>query len=104
MAEPKSPTEKTSPTSAAEGGWKGRISAALIGGSVLSFAIGVAMTIYLPGFDGLDEAFYGGLGLVLIWPVVMLWVLFARTGWRAWRRVLIPLLIFLTLNVLGLMG
>ncbi|MEM8964536.1 MAG: hypothetical protein AAGD38_23820 [Acidobacteriota bacterium] len=81
----------------------GRVAAALIGGSFLSFAIGLFVTIYIPGFDGLDEAFLGGLSLVVIWPVVMLWVLFATTAWRAWKRALIPFLIILAFNVAGLL-
>ena len=86
-----------------EAGWWGRVTAALIGGSLLSFAVAVAVTIYVPGFDGLDQAFMGGLILVAIWPPIMLWVLFARTGWRAWKRVLIPMALFLALDVTGLM-
>ncbi|MDA8018234.1 MAG: hypothetical protein MPN21_12380 [Thermoanaerobaculia bacterium] len=90
------------PDGAKGGGWKGRISAAVIGGTVLAFAVGVFVTIYMPGFDGLDQAFMGGLVLVLAWPSIMLWVLFARSGGKAWVRVLIPFTLFLALDVGGL--
>ncbi|MEM1205865.1 MAG: hypothetical protein AAGN66_21725 [Acidobacteriota bacterium] len=86
-----------------EGGWKGRISASLIGGSLLAFSIGLFVTIYVPGYDGLDEAFLGGLALVLLWPVLMLWALFARTTAWAWGRVLVPTVLILTMSVVGLL-
>ena len=91
------------PKNDAETGWWGRVTAALIGGSLLSFAVAVSITIYVPGFDGLDQAFLGGLSLVAIWPLIMLWVLFARSGWLAWKRVLIPMALFLALDVTGLL-
>ena len=84
-------------------GWWGRVTAALIGGSILSFAVGVSVTIYVPGFDGLDQAFMGGLALVAIWPPIMLWALFARSGWRAWKRVLILVALFLAIDLAGLL-
>ena len=87
----------------AETGLRWRVAAALIGGSLLAFAASVSVTIYVPGFDGLDEAFLGGLTLVAIWPLIMLWVLFARSGWHAWKRVLIPTAVFLALDVTGLL-
>ena len=83
--------------------WTGRIVAALIGGSLLAFAAGLSVTIYVPGFDGLDQAFMGGLSLVLIWPPIMLWVLFAGSTGRAWRRVLNPLVLFIALDAAGLL-
>ncbi|MEM7586963.1 MAG: hypothetical protein AAF560_26465 [Acidobacteriota bacterium] len=86
-----------------ETGWRGRITAALIGGSLLAFAAAVSITIYVPGFDGLDQAFLGGLALVLIWPMAMLWILFARTGWKAWRRALVPFTLFIALDIAGLL-
>jgi len=87
----------------AERGWTGRISASLIGSLLLSFALGVACSIYLPGSSGLDQAFAGGLILALAWPVFMLWILFARSGWRAWGRVLIGFLGLVALDIAGLL-
>ncbi|MEM7048799.1 MAG: hypothetical protein AAF604_04030 [Acidobacteriota bacterium] len=83
--------------------WRGRITASLLGGTLLSFAIAVAITIYMPGFDGLDQAFQGGLALVLIWPMVMLWILFATSTGRAWLRALVPLVLFVALDIAGLL-
>ncbi len=88
--------------SRAEVGWRGRIIAALLGGAALSVLAGIAGTIYIPGFDGLDQAFTGGLILALVWPTAMLWILFARNGWRAWMRVLVPLAALLALDIAGL--
>ena len=85
------------------GGWMGRVAAALIGGTLLAFAVGVFVTIYVPGFDGLDEAFMGGLILVLVWPPIMLWALSARSTGKAWARVMIPAFMFIALDAAGLM-
>ena len=85
------------------GGWRGRVAAAIVGGSLLSFALGLCVTIYVPGQDGLDEAFMGGLALVVVWPIAMLWILFAHSAWGAWKRALIPLALLIALDVAGLM-
>lgn len=100
-----SETAQGAATSAAKSrvGWRGRIAAALLGGSLLAFAMGVSVTIYVPGFDGLDQAFMGGLSLVVIWPSVMLWILFANSTGRAWKRVLTPLVLFVALDAAGLL-
>ncbi|MEM6453692.1 MAG: hypothetical protein AAF772_01220 [Acidobacteriota bacterium] len=78
-----------------------RAAAALIGGSLLSFVFGFCVTIYVPGADGLDEAFLGGLSLVVIWPAVMLWILFAHSTRQAWLRALVPFVVLLTLGLIG---
>ncbi|MEM7483267.1 MAG: hypothetical protein AAF481_19035 [Acidobacteriota bacterium] len=89
---------------AGESGWLGRITAGVIGGTLLAFAASVAVTIYVPGHDGLDQAFLGGMVLTLIWPLSILWILFAQSGLRAWARALIPFALFLTLDVMGLLS
>lgn len=81
----------------------GRIAAAALGGTVLSFAIGVFFSVFYPGFDGLDQAFVGGLMLVFVWPLITLWVLFAGGTRAAWTRVLVPSVLLIILNMLGLM-
>ena len=94
---------RPAPAVSAAPSWKGRVAAALIGGTLLSWVLGLAVTIYVPGHDGLDEAFLGGLALVSAWPIAILWTLFATTTWRAWRRVLIPTLLLLVASVAGLL-
>lgn len=86
-----------------ERGWLGRITAASIGSTLLAFAFGLFVTIYVPGASGLDEAFLGGLSLVVFWPVTILWALFARSGRGAWTRIGIPLLVLLALDAGGLL-
>ncbi len=87
-----------------ERGWFGRISAALLGSFLIALASGVAVSIFAPGASGLDRAFSGGLVLTLVWPASMLWVLFARSGLRAWGRVLLALVPLIALDAFGLMG
>ncbi|MEM9291111.1 MAG: hypothetical protein AAGD01_05480 [Acidobacteriota bacterium] len=82
---------------------RGQAAAALIGGTLLSFAMGVAITIFVPGQSGLDQALLGGFLLVFIWPLVMLWVLFAPTTGKSWLRALIPTVLFIALNAAGML-
>ncbi|MEO1084280.1 MAG: hypothetical protein AAFY88_08560, partial [Acidobacteriota bacterium] len=56
---------------------------------MIAFGLGLAVTLFVPGHDGLDEAFLGGLILAAAWPVATLWVLFAPDSRRAWLRGLV---------------
>ncbi|MEM9556057.1 MAG: hypothetical protein AAGC60_17505 [Acidobacteriota bacterium] len=82
---------------------RGQTLAAALGGTLTAFAIGLAITIFVPGHDGLDEAFLGGLTLAGIWPVATLWILFAPTARRAWLRGLLPAVLLLAASAAGLL-
>ncbi|MEM7246506.1 MAG: hypothetical protein AAF533_14235 [Acidobacteriota bacterium] len=83
--------------------WRRRLPAALVGGTLLAFTLGAAASIHAPGHDGLDQAMQGGLLLVLVWPVAMLWALLAPSRGAAWKRVLLPAAVFLVVDVVSLL-
>ncbi|MEM9408840.1 MAG: hypothetical protein AAGA81_22610 [Acidobacteriota bacterium] len=96
LATPSGPTDTD-----IEVGWRGRISASLIGGFLVGVATGLVVTLWVPGYDGLDQALQGGLAATLAMPIGMIWILFARTGKRAWKRALISLVSLLLLAAAG---
>ncbi|MEM8930204.1 MAG: hypothetical protein AAGE94_03470 [Acidobacteriota bacterium] len=72
-----------------------RATATVVGSTLVAIGGGLATTIFVPGHDGLDEAFLGGLVVAAIWPVAILWILFAPTAPRAWRRGMLSALVLL---------
>ncbi|MEM1182631.1 MAG: hypothetical protein AAGM22_30070 [Acidobacteriota bacterium] len=80
----------------------GQLVAALVGGTLIAVGVGLVTTIFVPGHDGLDEAFLGGLALAGAWPIAMLWVLFAPTTRSAWLRGLAPAIVLLAASAAGL--
>ncbi len=81
----------------------GHVVATLLGGTLIAFGSGLAVTIFLPGYDGLDEAFFGGLTLAAVWPVANLWILFAPNARRAWLRGLLPAVVLIGVSAAGLL-
>jgi len=76
-----------------EVGWAGRISAAILGGTINALLIAVLHSIWLPGRSGLDNAFGAGAMLPALWVAVTLPVLFCRRGLRAWLWMLAMMLL-----------
>lgn len=84
-------------------GRKGRTFAGFAGGLVLALASSVFLSIYYPG-SSFDRMFLGGLFFGPAWVGAGLFAYYAPTNLKAWLRVMIPALIFIGLNVLGLMN
>ncbi len=82
--------------------WLGRVVASIVCGTLGSLLLGLAITIFVPGYDGLDEAFMGGLFFLLAWPIAVLWILFSRSSRHAWARGLVPVVVLALLSVWGL--
>ncbi|MEM8995404.1 MAG: hypothetical protein AAGF23_11495 [Acidobacteriota bacterium] len=80
-----------------------QVGAGLVCGTLIAFGVGLVVTLFVPGHDGLDEAFLGGLVLAAAWPVATLWVLFAPDGRGAWLRGLLAALALLGAAGAGLM-
>ena len=60
-----------------------RISAAIVGGLVLSVAAMLVLALYLPIPAG-DRLIYAGLAQPLVWAAAMAYGFLARNGLRAW--------------------
>lgn len=67
-----------------EAGWSGRISAAMLGGTINALLVAMLHSIWLPGRTGLDSSFGAGALLPAIWVAVTLPVFFCRRGLSAW--------------------
>lgn len=76
-----------------ESGWPGRISAAIIGGTINALLVAMLHSIWLPGRSGLDNAFGAGALLPALWVAITLPVLFCRRGLNAWLWMLAMMLV-----------
>lgn len=69
-----------------------RIIAAVFGGYTLTVILPASLALLLP-WPKVDALFFTALLPALIYPAVLLWVFAASTAQRAWRNLLVALLL-----------
>lgn len=69
-----------------------RAVAAIGGGYVLTALVTAVLALFLPA-SRVEAALTGTLASFAVYTVAVMWVFAARTAWRAWRGLLIPMLL-----------